>query len=208
MLTKEMEKSLKPYRCALYGLALVISVFFFKQVAVDLNFAGNRVFSSPQQLSLLFNPLNIFKRHSKNASENSGNDNTLLTQHIRYAASKHSVDPKLIKAVISIESGFNPVAISNKGAQGLMQLMPETAVYLGAQDPLDPRENIIAGSKYLRLLLDQFHNNLDLALAAYNAGPTRVRQYGGIPPFKETRNFVQKVKQAYNGYLNSTSSQS
>jgi hypothetical protein len=117
--------------------------------------------------------------------------------HIAEAAKYYELDQKLIQAVIQVESNNNPLAVSSKGAQGLMQLMPGTAKDLQVGDPFNPRENINGGSRYLRYLLDLFNNNLDLALAAYNAGPERVNQHRGIPPYLETRNYVQKVRQRY-----------
>ncbi len=108
------------------------------------------------------------------------------------------LDPDLIRAVIRVESNNDPRAISPKGAQGLMQLMPGTQAHLGVTDPFDPRANVEAGSIYLRRQLDTF-GTLDLALAAYNAGPGNVQRHGGIPPFAETRNFVQRVLALYHG---------
>ena len=99
----------------------------------------------------------------------------------------------LLRAIIQIESGFHPRAISSKGARGLMQLMPGTARDMGARNVLDPRQNIFAGARYLRLLLDVFDGNVTLAAAAYNAGPTNVQRHRGVPPFPETRDYVEKV---------------
>ncbi len=99
--------------------------------------------------------------------------------------------------MIKQESNFNSSVVSHAGAQGLMQLMPKTAQYLGVTNAFDPEQNIMAGAKYLRQLLDKFDNDPTLALAAYNAGASRVTKYGGIPPFKETQNYVKKVMNYY-----------
>ena len=112
---------------------------------------------------------------------------------IAQAAETYGLDPRIIKAVMQAESAFNAMAVSPVGALGLMQLMPDVAKELGVTDPLDPRQNIMAGSKYLRQLLDAHEGNVRLALASYNAGPGNVAKYGTIPPFKETRNYVKKV---------------
>lgn len=108
-------------------------------------------------------------------------------------ASEYGVDKALIKAVIHAESGYNPNAVSRTGAQGLMQLMPKTAQGLKVADSFNPRDNIRGGVRYLRFLLDTFKGDVTLALAAYNAGLARVAQYGGVPPYTETRNYVAKV---------------
>jgi soluble lytic murein transglycosylase-like protein len=112
---------------------------------------------------------------------------------IKEAAGQYRLDPNMIKAVMQAESAFNALAVSPVGAMGLMQLMPDVAAELGAEDPMDPRQNIMAGSRYLRQLLDSHRGNLRLALASYNAGPGAVAKYRAIPPFKETRNYVKKV---------------
>ena len=112
---------------------------------------------------------------------------------IAEAAEKYKLDPHMIRAVMQAESAFNAMVVSPVGALGLMQLMPAVAAELGATDPLDPRQNIMAGSKYLRQLLDSHRGNVKLALASYNAGPGNVAKYRAIPPFKETQNYVRKV---------------
>jgi hypothetical protein len=114
------------------------------------------------------------------------------------ASSRTGIDPDLISTVIQAESGFNAHAVSPKGAQGLMQLMPATAAQLGVKDPFDPQENVQGGSMYLRDLLIQNHLDLARALAAYNAGPQRVAQYHGVPPYYETHAYVSRVIRDFN----------
>jgi soluble lytic murein transglycosylase-like protein len=116
---------------------------------------------------------------------------------VEAAAKRYNVDADLISSVIAVESSFDPKAVSRKNARGLMQLLPETAARLGVQDIFDPRENIDAGTRYLRELLQQYNNDVALALAAYNAGPDRVQQYGRVPPFAETISYVRRVKRGY-----------
>jgi soluble lytic murein transglycosylase-like protein len=116
---------------------------------------------------------------------------------VREAADRHRVDPALIRAVIETESNWNPRAYSHKGAGGLMQLIPTTAQRFGAYDVFNPQQNIDAGVKYLKTLLERYNGNLDLALAAYNAGEGAVDRAHGVPAFRETRNYVQKVQDAY-----------
>lgn len=113
------------------------------------------------------------------------------------AASTHGIDPRLLAAVARRESRFTPTAVSPVGAQGVMQLMPATARQLGVTDSFDARQNILGGAKYLRMLLDTFEGDLDLTLAAYNAGPGAVRKYKGIPPYKETRAYVAAIRTEY-----------
>ncbi len=119
---------------------------------------------------------------------------------ITQAAKQHQVDPALIKAIIMAESGYNPNALSKKGAQGLMQLMPNTAKWLGVKDSFNPEYNIHGGVKYFKRLLVQFDGDVELALAAYNAGSKRVRQYNGVPPFTATRYYIAKVFKYYEYY--------
>ena len=117
---------------------------------------------------------------------------------IQAAADRYSVDADLITSVIAVESNFDPKAISRRNARGLMQLLPKTAQRLGVHNIFDPNENIDAGTRYLRDLLALYRNDLALTLAAYNAGPERVQQYGRrIPPFRETQSYVQRVRRAY-----------
>jgi soluble lytic murein transglycosylase-like protein len=116
---------------------------------------------------------------------------------VREAAERHNVDPALVRAVIQTESNWNPAAYSRKGAAGLMQLIPTTAQRYGANDVFNPQQNIDAGVRHLKWLLERYNGNLDLALAAYNAGEGAVDRAHGIPAFRETRDYVQKVQDAY-----------
>jgi soluble lytic murein transglycosylase-like protein len=113
---------------------------------------------------------------------------------IAASAAQHNVRPDLVRAVIQAESAFNPLARSHKGAMGLMQLMPATAAELGVDDPYDPAQNIQGGVAYLRALLEQYSHDEELALAAYNAGPGAVDRYDGVPPYRETRNYIERIR--------------
>jgi len=121
-------------------------------------------------------------------------DHFSLADIIERYARHFNLEEALVRAVIKVESDFNPKAVSRKGALGLMQLVPQTARLLEVKDPLDPEQCVRGGSRYLRMMLDQFDGNLDLALAAYNAGPTAVKRYGGVPPYAETEGYLVKVK--------------
>lgn len=123
---------------------------------------------------------------------------TTMDDIFQKASDTYGVPVCLLKAIAKQESNFDPNATSHSGARGIMQLMPETAAGLGVTDAYDPQQNIMAGSKYISQLLEKYNGNINLALAAYNAGPGNVSKYGGIPPFKETQNYVVKV----NAYMN------
>ena len=118
---------------------------------------------------------------------------------IQSASMRHGVDPALVHAVVKVESNFNPYALSRKGAMGLMQLMPQTAMDMNVRNSFNPNDNVDGGVKYLRYLIDRYEGNLSLALAAYNSGETAVKKWGAIPPFKETQNYVRRVLELYNG---------
>jgi soluble lytic murein transglycosylase-like protein len=127
-------------------------------------------------------------------------DRSRFDEHVQAAAREHGVDAALIHAVISAESGYNPLARSAKGARGLMQLIPETAARYGVQNAFDPRQNIDGGTRYLKDLMAMFGNDMRLALAAYNAGEGAVMRYGAVPPYQETLNYVPKVLAYYKRY--------
>jgi soluble lytic murein transglycosylase-like protein len=123
-----------------------------------------------------------------------------FSEIIKEASQRYGIDEKVISAVIKQESSFNPSAVSNCGAEGLMQLMPSTAKSLGVTDILNPEQNIMAGTKYLKQKLDEFNGSLPLALAAYNAGSGAVKKYSGIPPYKETQAYVNNIIRSVDHY--------
>ncbi|MBU1399165.1 MAG: lytic transglycosylase domain-containing protein [Proteobacteria bacterium] len=126
----------------------------------------------------------------------------VFDEMITEASQKHGVSFPLLKAVIKVESDFNPRAVSRAGALGLMQIMPQNAKAFGMRDPFDPRENILTGTKYFRGLLERFNGKLHLALAAYNAGPTVVDRYNRVPPIKETEDYVERVMKYFQLFKN------
>lgn len=127
-------------------------------------------------------------------------DEKMLNEIIARTASLHDIDPAIIKAIVRAESGYDPKAVSKKGARGLMQLMPETAKAMGVDNSFDPEHNIRGGVKYFKMLLDKFDGEMELALAAYNAGTGKVRKYNGVPPYRATKRFIRKVIRYYNYY--------
>ena len=118
---------------------------------------------------------------------------------IQTEAKKRDLDPDLIRAVIKAESGFNPQAVSSKGAEGLMQLMPKTSSMLGVNDPFNPKQNISGGTEYLQSMFKKF-GSMDKSLAAYNAGPGSVQKFGGVPPYKETKEYVERIGHYYDEF--------
>jgi hypothetical protein len=156
---------------------------------IRLHLVGGAVEVAADEI-LRFEPEELFKAEpAKPTVQISGP----YAELIRVAAAKYSLDPLLLANVMAAESNFNPRAVSRKNAQGLMQLMPETSSRLMVKNPFDPAQNIDAGAAYLKQMLNRFEGNVELALAAYNAGPDRVVQYGGIPPFRETQDYVRRI---------------
>jgi len=132
------------------------------------------------------------------STETPGSNIAKIADVVNTASDHSQLDPDLIASVIHAESGFNPNAVSRKGAQGLMQLMPQTASKLGVTNPFDPAANVEGGAKYLRELLERYDFDLIKALAAYNAGPQRVEQYHGVPPYYETQAYVARIVRDFN----------
>ncbi|GAB6060895.1 transglycosylase SLT domain-containing protein [Desulfonatronum parangueonense] len=165
------------------GLCLAGTIFFYKDEQGIMHFTDTPT-------SAKFRPFFSFRSGMSSA------DLASITRYVEQYGAQYGIDPHLILAVIEVESGFNHQAISRAGAQGLMQIMPATQQDLGLISPFDPKENIEAGIRYLKMLMERFPD-ISLALAAYNAGPANVERYNGIPPFRETQDYVRKVLSNY-----------
>jgi hypothetical protein len=157
---------------------------------VRLHISGGTV-DVPVEQVVRFEPEEIFTPVSVQAK--AGPLAVPYSDLIRQFAGKYGLEPQLLAGVMRAESNFNPRAVSVKNAQGLMQLLPSTANHLSVRNTFDPAQNIEAGARYLKQLLDRFGGNIALALAAYNAGPERVKQYNGVPPYRETQNYVKRI---------------
>jgi soluble lytic murein transglycosylase-like protein len=184
------------WRVLFLTLAVILLVPGILQAAIDafVDERGVRHFTNvpgdPRYRLLVASPTNLVKK--------GGTDR--FDAHIRKAAGMYRLDPLLIKAVVKVESNFDPKAVSPRGAMGLMQLMPETVRDLEVADPYDPEANILAGARYLRKNFDRFKGDLQLTLAAYNAGPDRVLRSGSIPGIPETIDYVKRVLTNYRQY--------
>jgi len=194
---------LKPaWVCGLLAASYVIFAHYSLGQALYsyLDENGIQVFTNIPPVNAVWN-LKVtpsFKSPAIDGDDNvRGDPSRQFDQLIQKYAAEYQLDPTLIRSIIAAESGFNPNAVSPKGAQGLMQLMPETASRLGVVDAFDPEQNIRAGTRYLRWLLDIFDNNLHLSLAAYNAGENLVQRLGRIPEIRETREYIRKVIDNY-----------
>jgi len=192
--------SLAGFRLLLGALLLAATLPAVAQAQIYLSrdSAGNVVLSDKP-----INPTGIIKTYAVPEASTFRTTRGIVSERaaqydalIQENSQVHGVSPHLVRAVIQQESGFNPNARSVKGAMGLMQLMPATAAELGVTDPFNPSENIRGGVAYLKGLLVKFAQNVELALAAYNAGPTAVTRYGTVPPYRETQNYVTRIKTA------------
>jgi len=166
------------------------------QMNAELLRAFYQIFETYLQRNSSTSPILPLSQNQK--SQVSGNNAESFKNMIETAASKYGVDANLVKAVVQTESNFDAKAVSPAGAKGLMQLMPGTANELGVQDALDPTQNLDGGVHYLRRMLDAYDGNVSMALAAYNAGPGSVNKFGGVPPYKETQTYVNRVLGTYN----------
>ena len=163
--------------------------------SIRLVIAGG-VVEIPAENVIAFEPEDIFPPNSASRITSGS-----ISDIIHAVATRHGLDERLITSVIAAESNFNPRAVSRKNARGLMQLLPSTAERFAVADIFDPLQNIEAGTRYLKQLLDQYAGNLVLALAAYNAGPDVVAKYGGVPPIAETRAYIRRVQTHYSALL-------
>jgi soluble lytic murein transglycosylase-like protein len=181
------------------GMTMKVSSYRFDERTVTLFLKGGGDVTVPSSLIQGIVPDEILDEVVAAAEEAhvDTSDPNGLRALAAATAKRHGLDPALVLAVVSVESGFRPDAVSRKGAQGLMQLMPGTAKDLGVKDALDPAANLDGGTRYLNALLRQYDGDLKRALAAYNAGAGAVKRHGGVPPYRETRDYVQKVLERY-----------
>lgn len=204
--TITMNKNCIPVAVLVAGAVFALSMPLRAQIATQVDEHGKLVFvngDSPNgRRGSTISPTASGPRSrsalsSASAADTLGANDGRLDRIVRDAAARHQVDPALVKAVISTESGWNPHAVSNKGAVGLMQLIPGTAQRFGVGNPFDPAQNVEGGTTYLKTLLDRYNGDLDKTLAAYNAGEHAVDVNRGVPPYWETQRYVQKVQNAY-----------
>ena len=189
--------------CVILPICLIYNMSLLKKAAADIYMKVGKngtVYFSNVPTS---NAYKVFMITGSAVKKEPGPYNYKYNKIIYKAARKYGVNPRLVEAVIRTESGYNATAVSDKGAEGLMQLMPQTQRTLGVTSPFNPVQNIYAGTEYLRSLILRYSGNLPLALAAYNAGKKAVAKYGGVPPYVQTQNYVREVIDYYKG-LNSS----
>jgi len=162
--------------------------------------AENAAETQPTERGISNIPFSAIMEYFSSGGEADAFIRQAIESEIELASARHNLDPNLVRAVIRAESNYRHDAVSHAGAMGIMQLMPGTAASLGVTDPFDIRQNIEGGTAYLRRLLDMFDQDVDLAVAAYNAGSGAVRRHGGIPPFAETQRHVPRVRQFFEEY--------
>ena len=183
------------------AVELVRSLFIAVMIlGVALVSNGNNQMDMSPRILPKMHPLSQKEQHPPSVSGRKTEH--LYHMFIIQTASHYQVDPALIKAIIMAESGYNTKAISNRGAKGLMQLMPGTAQSLGVEDIFNPHQNITGGVQYFKQMVNRFNGDVKLALAAYNAGSRNVRNYNGVPPFKATHTYIKKVFKYYQIYKN------
>lgn len=161
--------------------------------------AGVLVITRPGGTPTIVNVPDTVRSRNASVPQGSSLGRSELWPTVQETARSHGVDPALVDLIIRMESGYNPSAVSPKGARGVMQLMPTTASLYGVRNPFDAKENIRGGVRYLKDLLERFGSNLGFALAAYNAGPDAVQKHGGVPPYAETQSYVSAILGAYQG---------
>jgi len=172
-------------------------------VVIVADFAGAAIYKYVDErgrISLTNIPVNANFRYYQAEPGEKKHQSVAVEDLIKHYAKMYSLDSNLVRAVVRAESNFDERAISLRGAVGLMQLHPQTIIDLAVVDPFDPSENIAGGTRYLRKMLNRFNGDVDLALAAYNSGPATVERYKGIPPYPETKEYIEKVKYYFQLY--------
>ena len=199
-----LRKTMKLFFSILVGFCLLVGLFVpsqaFSDVYVYKDKEGVLTFTNVPNHAGYRRVIRESNGQLSGALDASNNSYTSYDDVIRSASDRYNIDPDLIRAVIKVESDFNSIARSNKGAMGLMQLMPDTARLHKVIDVFDPIDNIEGGVRHLKLLLNRYQGDLELSLAAYNAGMKAVEKHGGIPPFSETKEYVRRVLSYYRAY--------